>query len=87
MAGTYRDPPFGSIVQLLADCGLLYALLKAMKPVFRADGRPSGFITAALVPSNRTQMSRFGKLDAVVALIILILLIGTVVAVRFVLLG
>jgi hypothetical protein len=56
-----------------------------MKPVFRANGRPSGFITASLVPSNRTQMSRFGKLDALVALIIVILLIGTAIAVRFVL--
>jgi hypothetical protein len=58
-----------------------------MKPVFRADGRAGGFITASVVPSNRTEMSRFGKLDAVVALIIVVLLLGTAAAVRFVLKG
>ena len=60
---------------------------KAMKPEFRADGRAGGFISASLVPSNRTQMPRFGKLDAIVAVIIVILLVGTAVAVRFVLVG
>jgi len=58
-----------------------------MKAVYRADGRAGGFVTASLVPSNRTQMSRFSRLDAVIATVVVILLLGTAALVRLALAG
>jgi hypothetical protein len=54
-----------------------------MKAVYRVDGH-GGLITASLAPANRTQISRFGLLDAV---IIAGLLLGLAVVVRFAVAG
>jgi hypothetical protein len=58
-----------------------------MKAVYRTDGRPGGFITASIVPANRTEMSRFGGLDAVIAVVVVFLLVGTATVLRFALAG
>jgi hypothetical protein len=49
-----------------------------MKAVYKADDRDE-FVTASLIPANRTRASKFGLLDAV---IILALLLGTAAVVR-----
>jgi hypothetical protein len=50
--------------------------------VYKADGSRGGFITATIVPANRTHPSNFGVLDAV---IIITLLLGTGALLRLVL--
>jgi|DewCreStandDraft_4_1066084.scaffolds.fasta_scaffold42166_2 hypothetical protein len=53
-----------------------------MKAVFRADGSRSGFITATLVPSRKSQEPRFSLLDGV---ILIALVFGVTAMMRLVL--
>jgi len=49
---------------------------------YKADGSRGGFITATIVPANRTHQTKFGMLDAI---IVITLLLGTATLLRFVL--
>ena len=40
--------------------------------VYKADGTRGGFITASIVPANRRHTSKFGVLDAVIVITLLL---------------
>lgn len=70
------------VLQKPERVGLNYAILDVMKAVFRADGSRSGFITATLVPSRKSQEPRFSLLDGV---ILIALVFGVTAMMRLVL--
>ena len=53
-----------------------------MKAVFKADGTRGGFITATVVPSKRSEEPRFGFVDGV---ILVALVLGLAAVIRLVL--